>query len=133
MWINNEWLQKLNMPMPRTTEEFKYVLEAFKNQDPNSNGKKDEVPLSGSVGIVDTNIIPFLMNGFIYDDGKKSLLLKNGKLDFAANKPEWKQGLEYMRSLYKDGLIDPGAFTQNGDAYQKLGDNAGAEILGAGT
>ena len=133
MWINNDWLKKLNLPMPKTTEDFKNVLEAFKNQDPNGNGKKDEVPLSGAVGIADTNIIPFLMNGFIYDDGKKRLLLKNGKVDFAANKPEWKQGLEYMRSLYKDGLIDPGAFTQNGDAYQKLGDNAGAEILGAGT
>ncbi|WP_160719590.1 extracellular solute-binding protein [Bacillus sp. USDA818B3_A] len=133
MWINNDWLKKLNLPMPKTTEDFKNVLEAFKNQDPNGNGKKDEVPLSGAVGIADQNVIPFLMNGFIYDDGKKRLLLNNGKVDFAADRPEWKQGLEYMHSLYKDGLIDPGAFTQNSDAYQKLGDNAGAEILGAGT
>ncbi|WP_121613452.1 extracellular solute-binding protein [Mesobacillus foraminis] len=133
MWINNDWLKKLNLSMSKTTEDFRSVLEAFKNQDPNGNGKKDEVPLSGAISIPDTNVIPFLMNGFIYDDGKKRLLLNNGKVEFAADKPEWKQGLEYIHSLYKEGLLDPGAFTQNNDAYQNLGDNAEAQILGAAT
>ncbi|GGH86418.1 putative aldouronate transport system substrate-binding protein [Pullulanibacillus pueri] len=131
MYINNDWLEKLNLKMPKTTEDFKKVLEAFKNQDPNGNGKKDEVPLSGATNIPENSIIPFLMNGFIYDDGVKHLILNDGKVDLVANKPEWKEGLEYIRSLYKEGLIDPGAFTQNGDAFLKLGDNAKTEILGA--
>ncbi len=34
--------------------------------------------------------------------------------------------------MYEAGLIDPGAFTQNADAFKKIGDNADAQLLGAG-
>ncbi|MCS7462283.1 hypothetical protein N0M98_19260 [Paenibacillus doosanensis] len=72
------------------------------------------------------------MNAFIYDDDTTYFIMKDGKVDMAANKPEWKQGLAYARSLVKDGLIDTGAFTQNSDAYKQLGDKADAQLLGAG-
>ncbi|WEG11076.1 extracellular solute-binding protein [Pullulanibacillus sp. KACC 23026] len=132
MWINSDWLKKLNLSMPKTTQDFEKVLEAFKTKDPNGDGKADEIPLSGSTNVSDQNIIPFLMDGFIYDDGHQYLLMNNGKVSFAANQSGWKQGLEYIHTLYQKGLIDPGAFTQNGDAYLKLGNNANTEILGAG-
>ncbi|OPH49268.1 ABC transporter substrate-binding protein [Paenibacillus ferrarius] len=132
MWINTSWLKKLNLEMPKTTEDFKKVLEAFKKNDPNGNGKADEVPLSGSIEDFGVRVIPFLMNGFIYNDDRNYLNLKNGKVDTAANKPEWKEGLAYIKSLYEEGLIDPGAFTQNAEAYKKIGENASGQILGAG-
>lgn len=131
MWINTAWLEKLNLEMPKTTDEFKAVLQTFKTQDPNGNGKADEIPLSGAVMDYGTRIIPFLMNGFIYDDDRTYLILNNGKVDTIANKPQYKEGLAYIKSLYDEGLIDPGAFTNNADAYRALGDNAEAEILGA--
>lgn len=132
MWLNKQWLDKLGLAMPKTPAEFKRVLEAFKTQDPNGNGVTDEIPLSGSTEEFGVHIVPYLMNGFIYDDDRDYLMLKNGKVDSAANKPEWKEGLAYIKSLYDEGLIDPGAFTQNAEAYKKLGDNVGEEILGAG-
>lgn len=132
MWINSAWLKKLNLPMPKTLEDFKSVLEAFKTKDPNGNGKADEVPLSGSVEDFGVHIIPYFMNGFIYDDDKTYLLLQNGRVDIAANKGEWRQGLQFIKSLYDEGLIDKGAFTQNATAFKKIGDNADAQILGAG-
>ncbi|MFC4809777.1 extracellular solute-binding protein [Paenibacillus sp. GCM10023250] len=132
LWLNRKWLDKLGLPMPKTTADFKRVLEAFKNGDPNGNGAADEIPLSGSTEDFGVHIVPFLMNGFIYDDDRDYLMLKNGRVDTAANKPEWREGLAYIKSLYEEGLIDPGAFTQSADAYRKLGDNEGIEILGAG-
>lgn len=133
MWINTEWLKKLNLEMPTTTAEFKNVLEAFKTKDPNGNGKADEVPLSGSTEDFGVRVIPFLMNGFVYDDDRNYLnLTADGKVVSAAITPEWKEGLTYIKSLFDGGLIDPGAFTQNADALKKIGENAGAEILGAG-
>lgn len=132
MWINTKWLKKVGLEMPKTTAEYKAVLEAFKTKDPNGNGKADEVPLSGSTEDYGVHVIPYLMNGFIYDDDRTYLLLKDGKVDMAANKPEWKEGLAYIKSLYAEGLIDPGAFTQNAEAFRKIGDNADAQILGAG-
>ena len=100
-----------------------------KRQDPNGNGKADEVPLSGSTEDFGVRVIPFLMNGFVYDDDRNYLNLTNGKVDPAANKPEWKEGLTYIKSLYDEGLIDPGAFTQNAEAFKKIGENADAKFL----
>ncbi len=132
MWLNTKWLEQLGLEMPTTTDEFKAVLEAIKTGDPNGNGQADEVPLSGSTEEYGVRIIPFLMNGFIYNDDRTYLLLNDGKVDIAANKPEWKEGLAYAKSLYDAGLIDPGAFTQNADAFKAIGDNADAQLLGAG-
>jgi putative aldouronate transport system substrate-binding protein len=118
--------------MPKTTEEYKAMLTAFKTKDPNGNGKADEVPLTG--GIMEgwgTHPIPFLMSGFIYDDDHTFLVLDNGKVDFVANKDAWREGLLYIKALYDAGVIDPGAFTQNADPLKKIGDNADAEILGS--
>ncbi|WP_317890802.1 type 2 periplasmic-binding domain-containing protein [Paenibacillus arenilitoris] len=57
--------------------------------------------------------------------------MADGKLDTVVDKPEWKEGLAYIKSLYDKGLIDSGAFTQNAEAFRKIGENAGADILGA--
>lgn len=133
MWVNSTWLKKLNIPVPKTTEEFKAMLKAFKTQDPNGNGKKDEVPLSGATEIYGVHIIPYLMNAFIYNDDRTYLMINDeGKVDFSPSKPEWKAGLQYIKSLYDEGLIDQGAFTQNTEAFRKIGENADAELLGAG-
>ncbi|MFB9276511.1 extracellular solute-binding protein [Cohnella cellulosilytica] len=132
MWINTKWLDALNLQMPTTPEEFKNVLKAFKTQDPNGNGKPDEVALSGSTEEFGVRVLPYLMNPFVYNDDRNYLNFSNGKVESAAIKPEWKEGLAYVKSLYDEGLIDPGAFTQNAEAFKKIGENADAEILGAG-
>ncbi|MDB5079968.1 MAG: extracellular solute-binding protein family 1 [Chloroflexi bacterium] len=136
LWMNSDWLKKLNLKQPTTTEEMKAVLTAFKTKDPNGNGKADEIPLSADVRDV---LIPYFMNSFIYDpqgtsgNNQSTLVLNNGKVEIQANKDGWKQGLAFIRSLYEAGLIDQGAFTQNADALKKLGDNAGTVILGSAT
>lgn len=46
LFINQKWLDKVGMKMPVTLDEFYNVLIAFRDKDPNGNGKKDEIPLS---------------------------------------------------------------------------------------
>jgi putative aldouronate transport system substrate-binding protein len=132
-WMNKEWLDNLGLDIPKTTDELFEVLMAFKEKDPNKNGKQDEIPLTGAPNkyVWNGNIDAYLMNSFIYNDNDKYLLLKDGKVDFAANKPEWKQGLEYMHKLYANGLIDPAAFTQNDQALGQLGNREGDELVGS--
>src|SRR4029453_4320984 len=89
MWVNTKWLKQLGLEMPKTTAEFKAMLKAFKENDPNGNGVHDEVPLTGSIEDFGVRIIPYLMNGFIYDDDRNYLYMNNGKVDTAANKPQW--------------------------------------------
>ncbi len=132
-WMNKEWLDNVNLPVPTTTDELYTVLKAFKEQDPNKNGKADEIPLTGAPNknVWNGNIDAFLMNSFIYNDNGKYLMLEDGKVEFAANKEEWKQGLIYMNKLYKEGLIDPAAFTQNDQAVGQLGNREGDELVGS--
>ena len=37
-FINKQWLDNLNLPVPKTIEEFEAALRAFKENDPNGNG-----------------------------------------------------------------------------------------------
>ncbi|GAA0304154.1 putative aldouronate transport system substrate-binding protein [Gracilibacillus halotolerans] len=129
LWLNQTWLDNLGLDTPTTHEELEKVLEAFKNEDPNGNGKNDEIPLSGVAGLDDGGIITYLMNGFIYDDATTRLIVEDGKVDFAPIKEGWKEGLAYMNGLYEKGLIDSGAFSQNQDALYQLG-GADEMILG---
>lgn len=131
MWINTKWLENLKLEMPTTTEEFRDVLRAFKNNDPNGNGKKDEIPLSGETTEVGNSPNIFLMNSFIHSNGKDYINVENGELYLAAMKPEWKEGLKYIHSLYDEGLIDTGTYTQNMEALKQLGTTEGDAILGA--
>ncbi|TDQ42969.1 carbohydrate ABC transporter substrate-binding protein (CUT1 family) [Aureibacillus halotolerans] len=134
-WMNEDWLNAVGMEMPKTTDDLYEVLKAFKTEDPNGNGEADEIPLTGAPDkyVWNGNIDAYLMNSFIYNDNDKYLLLENGKVDFAANKPAWRDGLSYMNKLYEEGLIDQAAFTQNDQAIGQLGNREGDEVVGSVT
>jgi len=42
LWINVSWLQQLGLQIPKTTDDLIKVLKDFRENDPNSNGRKDE-------------------------------------------------------------------------------------------
>jgi putative aldouronate transport system substrate-binding protein len=116
MWINQAWLDKLSLPVPTTTDEFYNVLTAFKTKDPNGNGQADEIPLAGSTNGWSTLPHKFIMNAFIYTDYENGyLFVKDGKVTAAFDKPEWKEGLVYMKKLVAEGLMAPESFTQKNE------------------
>lgn len=132
-WINTEWLQKLNLDMPTTTEEFYQVLKAFKEKDPNGNNKADEIPLTGSNtwhGFLE----PFLINSFILDpddnDSELRAIVTDGTVKTIADTEEYREGLRYIRRLYKEGLIAEGSFTQKSDQLKQIATNPEAEVVG---
>lgn len=127
MWVNSDWLKKVGMDVPKTTDEFKEMLKRFKETDLNGNGKKDEVPLSGAYD----KLMNYLMNAFIYTDVGNYLNVSNGKVDTIANKPELKAGLEFINSLFKEGLLDQGAFSQDGEALKQLVNRDPGGMVGA--
>ena len=133
------WLKKLGLEQPKTTEDMRKVLRGVQDQGPERQrqGRRDPAQRRRR----GTALIPYLMNAFIYDpqgtSGEQRLRpwsLNDGKVDIQANKDGWREGLKYINSLYKEGLIDKGAFTQNPDALQQQGNNAedGHPRLGAG-
>lgn len=129
-WINQEWLDNLNLAMPTTTEEYKNVLMAFKNSDPNENGIADEIPLSGAINSWNSDPYLFLLNAFGYFT-TDYYYLKDGKINSILDQNYIKEGLRYINDLYKNGLIDPAAFTQDYNQLNAIGNNVDIEILGS--
>jgi putative aldouronate transport system substrate-binding protein len=122
-WINQEWLDKLGLPIPATTEEYLSTLRAFRDNDMNGNGDTtDEYPLIGSTNGWNNLPYNFLMGSFIFPNVNTDYMLfdEDGKLDIAINKPEWKAGLQYMNQLVSEGLLSPLTFTQDQTALRVL-------------
>ncbi|GIP32122.1 extracellular solute-binding protein [Paenibacillus sp. J2TS4] len=113
LWVNKEWLDKLDMEEPTTTEELYQYLKAVKETDLNGNGEADEIPYAGA------GINPLLEQirgawGF----GNRGLGHKYVDVDPETNElrffrvdPKYKEVIEYVRKLYTEGLIDKEIFT----------------------
>lgn len=138
-WINQEWLDRLGLAMPTTTEEFRTVMRAFKDQDANGNGDpNDEIPMTGAKRHME-NLVLWLMNAFIPaggqdDSGDAGLncyeFIMDDQVVFTANQEAFRQGLTYVRSLYREGLIDIAALTQDRAQIKPLIENGTNRIGG---
>lgn len=124
-YINQKWLDALELEVPTTTEQFKEVLKAFATQDPNGNGLNDEIPLTGTTAGWATDATYYLMNSFTFSNANQSnnglALDEDGKTVIAPFvTDEWRAGLEYMNGLCKEGLLDPALFTMDTDSFKAL-------------
>lgn len=133
LWINKPWLDKLGLKMPTTTEEFYKVLKAFKTQDPNGNGKADEIPYTASTNAYFGQIPGALLNAFLpVNTVQKGMYLDNGKVKLAYTQDAYLEALKYHARLYKDGLIDPASFTQTVEQLRQVAENSKDVIVGVG-
>jgi putative aldouronate transport system substrate-binding protein len=133
-WINRDWLDKLGLAMPETTEEFYEVLKAFKTRDPNGNGRPDEIPMIGYYGVnTQSWPYPFLLNSFVYFNPDNYLALKDGKVVFVAGTEDFREGLRYVARLVSEGLLDRVSFTQTAEQAKQLGTNPNAPLVGVFT
>jgi putative aldouronate transport system substrate-binding protein len=123
--IYKPWLDKLGLDMPQTTEDLRTVLKAFKEKNPNGHG--NAIPFAAGA---DNPLDRYFMNAFLYNPGEPWLRLDNDKVDFVANKPQWREALKYLRSLYDDGLLTNDVFSMTTEALTRLGNNPGYPRLG---
>jgi putative aldouronate transport system substrate-binding protein len=114
-YINVDWLNKLNLKMPTTTDEFYEVLKAFKEGDPNGNGKMDEIPFTalGSWGPEFSFGLYPMYHAFGAPDMPEHVAVNDGKVVYAPTLPEYKDAIRYWNKLYKEGLADVELFTQS--------------------
>lgn len=124
LWVKQEWLDKLNMKEPQTTDELYRFLKAVKATDLNGNGQADEIPYSGT-GI--NPLIEQIMGAWGVGTrglGHKFVDVdpKTNELRFYRLTDNYKEVLQYVNKLYAEGLIDKDIFTQKGaELYAKGG------------
>ncbi len=100
LWIRTDWLQKLNLPEPKTMEDVFKIAEAFKNRDPDGNSLEDTYGIPMTKNLISGSYF----NAF---HAYPSIWIKNssGSLVFGGIQPEMKAALLKLQEFYKNGII----------------------------
>ncbi len=116
VWINQTWLDKLNLKMPTNVDELYNVLVAFKNNDCNGNGNKnDEIPLNGAMrGTRGSDVISWLINQYMYFDQRNLFNVDdNGKIFAGFTTDKYREAMKFINKLMKEGLLTDTALTND--------------------
>ena len=125
MWINTDWLKNLHLEPPKTAEEMTEVLRAFKNGDPNRNGRADEVPLT-FIGMWE---LRFLGHAFGITDNDYYLSVKDGRAVPSLTSEENRAFLTWLHQLWQEELLDHKGFI-NMDTLRQVTDEKAAMTYG---
>ncbi|GIP39531.1 ABC transporter substrate-binding protein [Paenibacillus sp. J31TS4] len=115
LFINKKWLDQLKLPVPTTAEEFYKVLKAFKDNDMNGNGKKDEVPFSFRTHAI-TGLYS-LYGAFGLLDKQDHIIMKGDQVVYSAIQPEYKEATKFFHKLFAEGLVDVESLTHDEKVY----------------
>ncbi len=116
LWLRKDWMDKLNLEMPKTWADVENIAKQFAQNDPDGNGKKDTYGFGASAKSLSPwgfGIKPMFMpyGSFVdkwIDDG-------TGKLVSGNIQPETKKALTELSRMYQEGLFDRELFTKNED------------------
>ena len=123
MWIRQDWLDKLNLAPPTSMAELETVARAFVEDDPDENGQKDTIGITGpeSGGRLYANFLESKNNLYGFDaifsayDSFPGFWLEgeDGNPVYGSILPETREALAGLRDLYSKGLIDPEMAVRN--------------------
>jgi len=117
-FIKQNWLDALNLEMPKDLDSLTNVLRAFKTQDPNGNGEADEIPIVSSLDQSATYcILPFLsMFGVPYRSESWLYIDDNKQVQFVPTQDGYRECMEWLHMCYEEGLLDTEVVSQDGKA-----------------
>ena len=103
--IRKDWLEKLGLKVPTTMDELLAVARAFRDRDPDGNGKKDtiSIALNKTLG---SNAYTLKALGNPLKAYYGIWVPKAGSLVYGSVQPEMKTALKLMQDLYKEGIFD---------------------------
>lgn len=91
--IRQDWLDKLNLPVPTTTDELYETLKAFKAMD------SSIYPMVSFGNFMQLMAGPFGTTNDLYVD--------NGQIKYGIMEDRFEEFLKYMKKLYDEELLDP--------------------------
>ncbi|WP_187355486.1 extracellular solute-binding protein [Paenibacillus tengchongensis] len=109
LWIRQDWLDKLHLQAPGTLEELEQVMDAFVNQDPDGNRRKDTYGLAVSfrngpnTWMGDSSWV-FGAFGAVPEQWNRS---PGGELEYGSVLPSARKGISLMKSWVERGYLSP--------------------------
>ncbi|WP_211746641.1 extracellular solute-binding protein [Paenibacillus sp. Marseille-Q4541] len=120
IWYNGDFLKALKVEeLPKTTEEFYTYLKRVKEEDPNGNGKADEIPLT-SVKL--TDIRQFLLGAWGISN-MEYYADEEGKVHYTPMEEGYREYLTFMNRLWNENLLDHETFSQTDEQKKSKGKN----------
>ena len=115
--IRKDWLDKLGLKVPKTTDEYFEVMKAFTEKDPDGNGKNDTYGYGAFLELAATNEglgkrLDPIFGAFGVAGTWNLASVKTAGLNI--NKPEYYDAMVFVKKMVDAGVIDP-----NWMAYKK--------------
>ena len=102
-FIRTDWLEKLGMDVPQTTDELYEVLKAFKEQDPGQTGGK-VIPFGMTIEPAQYDPLIWSLSSRPRKN-RSTRTQKLGANDYPTLLPGFKDALQFFNKLYNEGLI----------------------------
>ena len=132
--INKEWLDNLGLEEPTTFDEFHNVLKAFKEGDPNGNGKADEIPFDWAPDQEQWSGMALLgaFGNYTIDTAGRDPFnsLHDGEYVFLPEVEDYKELVSFLHKLYSEELINQEVFTQDYGQFFSLAQNPDHATVG---
>ena len=119
-FIRYDWLNKLGLEVPTTVEEYENVLRAFRDQDPNGNGKKDEVPYFARQYEEVIRLVTLWDGRSSGSDTYHDYYVDDGMIQHPYAGEGYREGIKNLARWYEEGLIDAEVFTRGSSSREYL-------------
>lgn len=108
LWLRKDWMEKLNLEAPKTFEDLKAIMAAFKAADFDGNGQADGYGLRLGSPLYYTS--RGLFAGF---GAYPEFWVKDGdQIVWGGTQESVKGALRFLNELYNEGYLDPEFITQ---------------------
>jgi putative aldouronate transport system substrate-binding protein len=101
-----DWLETLGLKPPQTLDELYQAMKAITQNDPDKNGKADTYGLTANKSTGFNTSFNFILYAYGLPHGDW-VTDSSGKVVPIFEHPAFKQGVEYIRKLWNEKLIDP--------------------------
>ncbi|MEP5758821.1 MAG: extracellular solute-binding protein [Litoreibacter sp.] len=119
-FIREDWLAKVGMETPESVDDLYEVLKAFRNNDPNGNGEKDEVPAFFRNWEEVLRLVTLWDGRTSGSDTYHDFHIVDGEVRHGYAGEGYRDGIKNIAKWYAEGLIDPEVFTRGSSAREYL-------------
>ncbi|MCB2053676.1 MAG: extracellular solute-binding protein [Geminicoccaceae bacterium] len=120
-YIRQDWLDKLGLEQPTNVDEYYEVLKAFRDQDPNGNGLKDEIPYFARQWEEVNRLLNLWDARSSGSDTYHDFYVNDeGKVVHPYALEAYRDGIAHIAQWYEEGLIDPEIFTRGSSSRDYL-------------
>lgn len=117
--IRQDWLEKFNLDMPETLDDWYACWKAFLENDANGNGQRDEIPfqIGPNRSIEETFGDAYGLNTNV--DSIGWMVDGSGKVQYGYVQPEMKEFLTWANKCYSEGLFNQDYASTTSDTTTK--------------